>query len=81
MIAETRMRMPAAPLTQWSQPGWIEDSARHHHAMVDALEAGDQQAFAAVVRAHIRAPQRPELSPQLPALNHRRDVTDASSAD
>lgn len=81
MIAETRMRMPAAPLTQWSQPGWIEESARHHHAMVDALEAGDQQAFAAVVRAHIRAPQRPPPPPAAPARNRRRSVTDASSAD
>jgi DNA-binding GntR family transcriptional regulator len=82
MIAETRMRMPAAPLTQWSQPGWIEDSAHHHHAMVDALEAGDQQAFAAVVRAHIRAPQRPQAPPVQPAgQNRRRGVTDASSDD
>jgi DNA-binding GntR family transcriptional regulator len=57
LIRETRLRMPSAPLTQWSLPGWVEESARQHHAMVDALTAGDGRAFCRAVRAHIRSPR------------------------
>jgi DNA-binding GntR family transcriptional regulator len=82
MIAETRLRMPSAPLTQWSQPGWIEESARQHHAMVDALAAGEHAAFRALVRAHIRAPGRPDPAPPSPpARGRRRAITAASSID
>ncbi|HWX48347.1 MAG TPA: GntR family transcriptional regulator [Roseomonas sp.] len=54
LIREARLRMPSAPMSQWPERGWVEESARHHHAMVDALEAGDRDAFCAMVRAHIR---------------------------
>jgi DNA-binding GntR family transcriptional regulator len=60
-VIQTRLRMPAAPGAQWEAPGWVAESARQHHAMVDALEAGDRSAFAAAVRAHQRPP------PPLPA--------------
>lgn len=53
---ETRLRMPSAPLTQWARQGWVAESLRQHHAMVDALQAGDRAAFCTLVRAHIRAP-------------------------
>ena len=55
-VMETRLRMPAAPLTQWARQGWVEESARQHHAMVDALAEGDAGRYRALVRAHIRAP-------------------------
>jgi DNA-binding GntR family transcriptional regulator len=55
-VMETRLRMPAAPLTQWGRQGWVADSARQHHAMVDALAEGDAPGFRALVRAHIRMP-------------------------
>jgi len=58
LIRETRLRMPSAPMTQWHERGWVEESARHHHAMVDALEANDRETFCAVVRAHIRPSPR-----------------------
>lgn len=56
LIRETRLRMPSAPMTQWLEPGWVEESARQHHAMVAALAAGDREGFCATVRAHIRPP-------------------------
>ncbi|MDJ0390756.1 GntR family transcriptional regulator [Roseomonas sp. E05] len=58
LVRETRLRLPSALLTQWHERGWVEESARHHHAMVDALEANDREAFCAVVRAHIRPSSR-----------------------
>jgi DNA-binding GntR family transcriptional regulator len=58
LVRETRLRMPSAPVTQWALPGWPQESARQHHAMVDALAAGDAAGFRAVVRAHIRAPRQ-----------------------
>jgi DNA-binding GntR family transcriptional regulator len=61
LIRETRLRMPSAPVTQWPEPGWVEESARQHHAMVDALAAGDSAGFRAAVQAHIR-PQRHTLA-------------------
>jgi DNA-binding GntR family transcriptional regulator len=48
-------------MTQWPEPGWVEESARQHHAMVDALAAGDSAGFRAAVQAHIR-PQRHTLA-------------------
>lgn len=70
LIRETRLCMPSAPVTQWLESGWAEESARHHHAMVDALQAGDREAFCAAVRAHIRAPRH--LRPAPPVLRRRK---------
>jgi DNA-binding GntR family transcriptional regulator len=56
-IREMRLRMPSAVVTQWPVPGWAEESALQHHAMVAALAAGDAAALRAVVCAHIRSPQ------------------------
>ncbi|EHM00318.1 FCD domain protein [Acetobacteraceae bacterium AT-5844] len=82
MIAETRLRMPAAPLTQWYEEGWVEESARQHHAMVDALAAGEHAIFCALVRAHIRAPKQPPAStPPTAARRRGRKLTATSSAD
>ena len=77
MISDTRLRMPAAPLTQWSQPGWIEESAQQHHDMVDALAAGRHDEFCALVRAHIRTPQRQAAQPASAPSGRRRRVTSA----
>ncbi|MFC7553854.1 GntR family transcriptional regulator [Pseudoroseomonas wenyumeiae] len=77
LIRETRLRMPSAPMTQWSEPGWVEESARQHHAMVAALEAGDREAFCAVVRAHIRLPRPREAA----APPGRRRGSRAAAAD
>jgi DNA-binding GntR family transcriptional regulator len=75
LIRETRLRMPSAPVTQWPEQGWVEESARQHHAMVDALAAGDRNAFATAVRAHIR-PQRRQQPP-----GRRRPHAAAEAAD
>ncbi len=75
VIAETRLRMPAAPLSQWHMEGWMEESDRQHHAMVDALEAENGPLYAALVRGHIRTPAR---SPN-PAPVRRAKVVAASS--
>ncbi|ONG57039.1 transcriptional regulator [Pseudoroseomonas deserti] len=55
-VMETRLRMPAAPLSQWGRQGWVAESARQHHAMVDALAEADAARYRALVRAHIRSP-------------------------
>ncbi|WP_368667273.1 GntR family transcriptional regulator, partial [Roseomonas sp. 18066] len=52
-VMETRLRMPAAPLTQWARQGWVAESARQHHAMVDALAEADATRYRSLVRAHI----------------------------
>jgi DNA-binding GntR family transcriptional regulator len=72
LIRDTRLRMPSAPMTQWPEPGWVEESARQHHAMVDALAAADRDGFVAVIRAHIRPPTRP-----VPAPARRRSRAEA----
>lgn len=75
LVLETRLRMPSAPLTQWARPGWVAESARHHHAMVAALEAGDRAGFCALVRGHIRAGTPPAPLPARPAARRpRRDA-------
>ena len=76
LIRETRLRMPSAPMTQWAEPGWVEESARQHHAMLAALEAGDREAFCAAVRAHIRLPRAREA-----AVPPRRRRSRATAAD
>jgi DNA-binding GntR family transcriptional regulator len=77
LVAETRLRMPSAPLTQWHEPGWIDESDRHHKGMVEALAAGDGAAFLALVRAHIRTPTCPPRE----AMARRRRRTWPDAAD
>ncbi|WP_237180745.1 GntR family transcriptional regulator [Roseomonas haemaphysalidis] len=55
LIRELRLRMPSAVVTQWPEAGWAEESARQHHAMVEALAAENGTAFRAAVCAHIRS--------------------------
>ncbi|MFC3127701.1 GntR family transcriptional regulator [Pseudoroseomonas globiformis] len=62
-VMRTRLRMPAAPGAQWAAAGWVSESARQHHAMVDALSAGDRAAFCAAVRAHQRPPPPQPVRP------------------
>lgn len=73
LIRETRLRMPSAPMTQWPEPGWVEESARQHHAMVAALAAGDREGFCATVRAHIRPPPPRDFA--APPRRHSRAAT------
>ncbi len=48
----------SALLHQWTTRGWIEQSARDHAAMVDALRTRDQAALRKVMVAHLRANKR-----------------------
>lgn len=75
LIREMRLRMPSAVVTQWPVRGWAEESARQHHAMVDALAAGDADGFRAVVCAHIRSPVGPV--PARAPVQHSQALVDS----
>ena len=51
---ELRRRISSAPASQWRTRARIEQSAREHHAMVEALRAGDAARLRRVIAAHIR---------------------------
>ncbi len=57
-VKDARHRLPSALLHQWTTRGWIEQSARDHAAMVDALRTRDQAALRKVMVAHLRANKR-----------------------
>lgn len=54
IIAEIRQRTASAPVSQWRTRARIEQSAREHHLMVDALEAGDLAELKRLIEIHIR---------------------------
>jgi DNA-binding GntR family transcriptional regulator len=55
---DARHRLPSALVHQWTTRGWIEQSARDHNAMVDALRARDRAALRKAMVAHLRASKR-----------------------
>ncbi|MEI2296831.1 GntR family transcriptional regulator [Ensifer sp. MJa1] len=54
IIAEIRQRTASAPVSQWRTRARIEQSAREHHLMVDALEARDLDELKRLIEIHIR---------------------------
>ena len=59
LVSEIRQRTVSAPVSQWRTRARIEQSAREHHLMVDALEAGDLAELKRLIEIHIRqAPQK-----------------------
>lgn len=57
VIAELRQRTSSAPVAQWKTRERVEQSAKEHHQMVDALAAKDKTLLCALIEQHIR--QRP----------------------
>jgi DNA-binding GntR family transcriptional regulator len=58
LVAELRSRTSSALAGQWSTRARIEQSGREHHAMVDALAAGNVSRLKEIIALHIRQPQR-----------------------
>lgn len=54
LVSEIRQRTVSAPVSQWRTRARIELSAREHHLMVDALEAGDLTELKRLIEIHIR---------------------------
>lgn len=54
LVSEIRQRTVSAPVSQWRTRARIELSAREHHLMVDALEAGDLAELKRLIEIHIR---------------------------
>ncbi|GGF38432.1 GntR family transcriptional regulator [Aliidongia dinghuensis] len=54
LILEFRGRGPSAPLEQWKTRARVEQSAREHFLMIDAIAARDADALKRIIRAHIR---------------------------
>jgi DNA-binding GntR family transcriptional regulator len=58
LVAELRGRTSSALAGQWSTRARVEQSGREHHAMVDALAAGNVPRLKEIIALHIRQPQR-----------------------
>jgi DNA-binding GntR family transcriptional regulator len=56
--------LPTTPLLQWSSQGRIEQSAREHADMLDALVQRDARRLAATLALHIRQPGPPRAAPK-----------------
>ena len=54
LVSEIRQRTSSAPVSQWRTRARVEQSAREHHLMVDALEAHDAAELKRLIEAHIR---------------------------
>lgn len=54
LVSEIRQRTASAPVSQWRTRARIEQSAREHHLMVDALEARDSGELKRLIEIHIR---------------------------
>ena len=54
LILEFRSRGPSAPLEQWKTRARVEQSAREHFLMIDAIAARDADALKRIIRTHIR---------------------------
>ncbi len=59
LVSELRSRTSSAPANQWRTRARIEQSAREHHAIVEALAAGDPARLRETLAAHIRQPEAP----------------------
>jgi DNA-binding GntR family transcriptional regulator len=58
LVTELRGRTSSALAGQWSTRARVEQSSREHHAMVDALAAGDAPRLKEIIALHIRQPRR-----------------------
>lgn len=56
LVSDLRSRTSSAPASQWRTRARIEQSAREHHAMVEALAARDAAALKRILALHIRQP-------------------------
>jgi DNA-binding GntR family transcriptional regulator len=56
LVTDLRARTSSAPGTQWRTRARIEQSAREHHAIVDALAARDAARLKELLALHIRQP-------------------------
>jgi len=57
MVTDLRARTSSAPASQWRTRARIEQSAREHHAIVEALAAGDAPRVKRILALHIRQPE------------------------
>lgn len=57
LVSEIRQRTSSAPVSQWRTRARVEQSAREHHMMVDALERRDVNELKRLITIHIRQPQ------------------------
>ncbi|MBZ6078062.1 GntR family transcriptional regulator [Microvirga puerhi] len=57
LVTELRSRTSSALAGQWSRRARVEQSAREHHAMVEALAARDAAWLKEIIALHIRQPQ------------------------
>ncbi|WP_445501656.1 GntR family transcriptional regulator [Microvirga sp. G4-2] len=58
LVTELRGRTSSALAGQWSTRARVEQSSREHHAMIEALSAGDALRLKEIIALHIRQPQR-----------------------
>lgn len=58
LVAEIRQRTSAAPVHQWTTRARIEQSAREHDEMIEAVRQGDGTRLGAVLARHIRQQDR-----------------------
>jgi DNA-binding GntR family transcriptional regulator len=81
LVSDLRSRTSSAPASQWRTRARIEQSAREHHAMVEALAARDAAELKRILALHIRQPAAPVTAeenlakdepPSRPARRHRR---------
>lgn len=54
LIHEMRGRSPSAPSAEWVTRSRVEQSAREHFEIVDAVEAGDLKRLQKIITVHIR---------------------------
>ena len=71
LATDLRGRTSSAPASQWRTRARIEQSAREHHAMVDALASGDSRLLKQILAMHIRQPEAP--------AEHAQDALDRSN--
>jgi DNA-binding GntR family transcriptional regulator len=62
VVEDLRARCTPAPLTQWRTLARIEQSAREHEQIVEALAARDAERLRKVIRAHILQTETAEAS-------------------
>jgi DNA-binding GntR family transcriptional regulator len=54
LVTEIRQRTSSAPVSQWKTRARIEQSARDHHEMIDAIAGGKADALKDAMSRHIR---------------------------
>jgi DNA-binding GntR family transcriptional regulator len=72
LVGELRGRTSSAPANQWRTRARIEQSAREHHAIVEALAASDAARLKRVLARHIRQPEVPVETDEVVAGNESR---------